>query len=96
MPTRSIHATRSADATFLGDPGERRQQRPPIGTVLGGERAQQIAGDAVREELNTRGQSIEPRLQRVLARCEPRDLPMRIDVDDGHEPPPLAGVRTPV
>ena len=67
---------------------EARQQllgRRPLGF---GERGQQVARDAEGEHLDARGELVEPRLQRVVARRVARGLPMGVDVDD--HPGPLS------
>ena len=66
--------------------GERRQQRATVWAVVGRERAQEVAGNAVREELDADGQPVEPRLQGMLAGCERPHFPVRVDIDDdGHD-----------
>jgi hypothetical protein len=83
-------------ASFLGQLREAGQQGAAVRAMSGRERAQEVAGDAVREELDAARQSVEPGLERVLAGRKRADFPVRVDVDDGHERPPFAGARAPV
>ena len=97
MPTRSIHADPlgrgrvvlgvedDRAAALLGEAHEPGQQRAAAGPAVLGQGAQQVAGDPVSEPLHTVDlQPVQPWPQRVLARRQRPDLPMGVDIDDGH------------
>jgi hypothetical protein len=65
-----------------------REQCPPIRPTLIGQRPQQVTGDGPRQCLNSAGNLIEPRSERVILRREVVNFPVGVDINDGHPVPP--------
>jgi len=80
-------------APLLGHADQGGEHRPPVGPPVGGEGAQQVAGDAVGQALHAvGGEAVQPGPERVRARREGGGLPVRVDVDDGHSGPLSIGM----